>query len=149
DPKRADIRLKLADTYMLLADSAAALPEYVRAADLLPNDSSAQLKAGALLLMARAFDDAKSRADKAIKLDPKNAAAQVLRGNALAGLKDVDGAIADYEQALALDPSQETAYSNIATIQIMRGQLAEAEVAFRKAIEVAPRSVAARLALGN
>ena len=55
DPGRGDVRLKLADTFMLVSDTAAALKEYVRAADQLPNDSSAQLKAGALLLMGIAL----------------------------------------------------------------------------------------------
>src|ERR1700704_3206647 len=59
EPRRGDIRLKLADALMLVPDTAAALREYVRAADLLPSDPSAQIKAGSLLLLAGAFEDAK------------------------------------------------------------------------------------------
>jgi putative PEP-CTERM system TPR-repeat lipoprotein len=149
DPKRGDIRLKLADTEMLLSDTTAALKDYIRAADLLPNDARAQVKAGALLLLAGAFEDAKARADKAIAIDSHDSTALVLRGNALAGLKDVNGAIEEYQEALALDPRQSAAYSNIATIRVVQRQGPEAEAAFRKAIDAAPKSVNARLSLAN
>jgi len=149
EPKRGDIRLKLADTLMLQYDGAGALKEYVRAADLLQDDAVAQIKAGSMLLAAGAFEDAKSRANKAISLDPKNVTAQILLGNALAGLKDTDGAIAEYQEALALNPAQSTAYGNIAIIHSARGENAEAEASFRKAIDAAPKSIPARLALAS
>ena len=149
DPKRGDVRLKLADLLMRNRDAAGALKEYVRAADLLPENVEAQLKAGHLLLLANAFEDAKTRANAALKLDAKNVDAQVLLGNALAGLKDLDGAIAEYQEAIALNPAQDTAYVNIGAIQLARGQRAEAEAAFRKAVEAAPTSVPAHIALAN
>jgi putative PEP-CTERM system TPR-repeat lipoprotein len=149
DPKRGDIRLKLADTYVRLKDGSAALQEYARAADLLPNDATAQLKSGTLLLMAGRFDDAKARANKMLALDPKSADGQILMGNALAGLKDLDGAIADYQEAIALNPTQEQAYANLGAIQFARGQRTEAEATFRKAVAAAPTSVPARMALAN
>src|SRR5688572_13083926 len=60
DPKLGAVRLKLGDAYMEIKDGKNALREYVRAADLLPNDAGAQVKAGELLLMAGAFEDVKS-----------------------------------------------------------------------------------------
>ena len=93
-----------------------------RAADLLPKNIDAQIKAGQLLLLARAFEDAKTRADHAIEIDPKNVDAQVLRGNALAGLKDLDGAITEYEEALALDPSKNTAVLESRRDSVSAGQ---------------------------
>src|SRR5262245_21760287 len=72
DPNRVDVRLKLADLYVKLGDLAPALGEYVRAADLRPDDVTAQLKAGGLLLAARRFEDARARADKALAIDAKN-----------------------------------------------------------------------------
>jgi putative PEP-CTERM system TPR-repeat lipoprotein len=149
DPKRGDIRLKLADTYLRLKDGGAALQEYARAADLLPNDAAAQLKSGSILLMAGRFDDAKARANKVLALDPKSADGQVLMGNAMAGLKDLDGAIADYQEAITLNPTREQAYANLGAIQFSRGQRTEAEATFRKAVAAAPTSVPARMALAN
>src|SRR5580765_5220971 len=66
DPKRGDIRLKLGEAYMRSRDGSNALEEYVRAADLLPNDLTAQLKAGNTLVLAGAFEDAKVRATKVL-----------------------------------------------------------------------------------
>jgi tetratricopeptide (TPR) repeat protein len=149
DPKRGDVREKLADAYLRVPDLLGAYREYIRGADLLPSDAHAQLMAGQLLLSARQFEDAKARANKAIALDAKNVDAEILLGNAMAGLKDLDGAIAEYRDAITLDPAQDTAYANIGTIQIVRGQKDQAEASFRKAVEVAPKSVPARLALAN
>lgn len=149
DPKRGDLRLKLADLLVRQREMGAALGEYVRAADLLPNDANAQVKAGGLLSMAGMYEDAKTRAMKALAIDPKNAEAQIILGNAHAGLKDLDAAISEYQEAIALDPTQDAAYANIGAIQVTRGQTAEAEATFRKAVQVAPKSINAHLALAN
>ena len=46
DPRLGDARLKLADAYRRVSDAKNALREYVRAADLLPKNIDAQIKAG-------------------------------------------------------------------------------------------------------
>src|SRR5205823_1799944 len=99
---------KLGDSYIAVNDPRNAMREYVRAADLLPDDVSAHVKAGQLLLLARQFEDAKTQAERAIVLDRKNVDAQILRGNALAGLKDFDAAMTEFQDAIALDPTQTT-----------------------------------------
>lgn len=149
DQKRGDIHEKLADTMMHTKDLAGALKEYARAADLLPNDAQAQVKAGNLLLLAHQFEDAKTRADKALAIDPKDALAMVLKGNALAGLKDLDAALDDYQQALEADPKEEIAQRNIGAIQATQGHAAEAEADYRKAVAMAPKSIQANLALAS
>ena len=149
DPKRGDIRRQLADALMQAHDTPNALREYVRAADLLPNDPVAQLEAGNSLLVSGAFEDAKTRANRVLAINPKSAEAQILLGNAQAGLKDLDGAITDYQEAIALNPSQDSAYVNIGTIQLARGQRDQAETSFRKGVDAAPKSVSAHMALAN
>jgi putative PEP-CTERM system TPR-repeat lipoprotein len=149
DPRRGDVRLKLSDLYMRQSDLAGAEREGLRAADLLPNDVQAQVKAGTLLLATGAFRDAIARADKALALDKSNIDAQVLRGNALAGIKDLDGAIKEFEDAIALDPTRKDAYVGLGALQATQGKLAEAEETFKKAIAAAPKSVVAQLALAN
>ena len=148
DPQRGDVRLKLADAHLENRNATGALREYVRAADLLPGDKTAQLKAGAILLMAGAFEDAKARAQKALEIEPSNIDALILLANAKAGLKDLDGALSQYQEAAALDPNDRV-YAGMGTIQLARGQTAEAEASFKKAVEVAPKSLNARLALAN
>jgi tetratricopeptide (TPR) repeat protein len=149
DPKRGDIRAKLADAYMQNRDLSAAAREYINAADLLPDDFKAQLNAGSILLLAQQFEDAKLRAQKAVQIDPKSADAQILLGNALAGLKDFDGALDEYQESLVLNPTQDLAYANIGAIQSHLGKIEEAEKTFRKAVDASPKSVKARLGLAN
>src|SRR5262245_25465676 len=59
EPRRGDLRIELGDLYMRQRDVRNALSEYVRAADVLPDDINAQIKAGTLLSLATRFDDAK------------------------------------------------------------------------------------------
>jgi tetratricopeptide (TPR) repeat protein len=148
DPMLARARLRLADAYLRQGNGAGALGEYVRAADLLPKDADAQIQAGSLLLMAGRAELAKARADKALAVNPRNVNALVLRANALAGLKDLDGALAEMQQALQIDP-RASFQTNLGAIQAVRGNLPEAEAAFRQAVATAPKSVPARLALGQ
>ena len=120
----------------------------MRAADLLPTDADAQLKAGSMLLAAGRTEDAKARADKVLALSPKNAKALVLRASALAGLTDLDGAITQIQAAIALDPTAGS-QTNLGLFQLAKGRREEAETAFRRAIATDPGSVPARLALGQ
>ncbi len=149
DPKFGEARFKLAEAYDLTGDLRRAGQEYVRAADLLPDNIDAQIKVGTLLLVSRRFEDAKARAEKALKIDPRNIDAQILLGNATAGTRDVDGAIKEFEEAIALAPNDSRGYTSLGAVQLAKGQAAEAEQLFRKAVEVQPDAVAARLALAN
>jgi putative PEP-CTERM system TPR-repeat lipoprotein len=148
DPRAGDVRVKLADAYLNQGEGGKAVEEYVRAADLLP-DAAIQLKAGKLLLLARRFDDAKVRAEKALAAEPKNVEAQILLANSLAGLKDLDGAVAELETAIQLQPDRSASYANLGEIEFGRGRRDAAEQAFKRAVELAPASAQSHLALGS
>ena len=148
DPRFAPARQKLAELYLRQGNAAGALAESVRVADLLPADAAAQVKAGTLLLAAGQFEEAKSRAGKALATNARNADALVLRANALAGLTDLDGALQQLQQALQLDPRSST-QSNLGAIQQAKGDLVEAEASFRQAVATDPKSASARIALGQ
>ena len=60
------------ETYVRVNDPAGAYREYIRAADLMPANLEAQLKAGQMLLLARQFEDAKIRADGVPAKDRRN-----------------------------------------------------------------------------
>src|SRR5688500_14496949 len=92
DPKFGEARLKLAETHERMGNVQAAFPEFIRAADALPDNRDAQLKATELLLLARRFDDAKARADGLLEKNPKDIDAMLLRANAMAALRDPAGA---------------------------------------------------------
>ncbi|HLG59062.1 MAG TPA: tetratricopeptide repeat protein [Vicinamibacterales bacterium] len=149
DATFGEARKKLAQAYAAAGDGPHAFEEYVRAADLLPNDIDVQLAAGALLLMGGKSEDALARADAALKLQPENTQAHVLRGNALAGLSSFDEALKAIEEAIRLNPTQGNTFTNLGLVQLARGRRVEAEAAFKKAVDLSPGSVEAHLALGN
>ena len=98
--------------------------------------------------MARRAEDAKARAEKALAVNPTNVDALVLRANAMAGLTDLDGALEEIQHALRLEP-RSSFQAQLGMIQAARGNPLEAEAAFRQAVASAPKSVTARVALGQ
>jgi tetratricopeptide (TPR) repeat protein len=149
DPRFGEARFRLAEAYALDGDWRRAGREYVRAADLLPKDVSAQVKAGRVLLFARQYEDAATRAHNALALDRRNVDAQILLGNALAGLRDVEGAIEEIQEAIKLDPNRALGYVSLGALEQAAGRHSSAEATFKKAIETDPKSTAAHLGLAN
>src|SRR3954470_8647155 len=149
DERFGAARARLATTYERLGDVGMAAKEYIRAADLLPDDADVQLAAAGYLLVGRRFDDAKKRAENVLKRDPKNVRAQVALGNALAGLRDFDNAIKEMEQAIELDPQRAATYANLGMLEGGRGRVDAAEAAFQRAIVLDPKWIPARLGLAN
>ena len=149
DPRLGEARLQLAHAYASTGDGINALREYVRAADLLPENVDAQERAGAYLLLANQFTDAQGLADRMLQRDGNSVEAHILKANALAGLKDVEGAVSTFEKAVALDPQRSTTYAELGALRMTTGNREAAEAAFRKAIEIEPNSATAHLALSN
>jgi putative PEP-CTERM system TPR-repeat lipoprotein len=149
DALNGSLHFKLADLYAAVGNQAAALSEYVRAADLLPSDGKAQLAAAKALLMAGQYEDARTRAEKLLQKEPDNVEGHLLRGKATAGLKDLDGALVDLQQANQLAPQSGEALHAVASLRLVQGKKAEAEAAFKQAVAVSPKSVPARIALAQ
>src|SRR5262245_45669412 len=101
-PDRGDLRQQLADAYLRGSDTLSARRETVRAADLLPKDVSAQVKAGRMLLDAGQFDEAKTRAVAAMAIDARSAEALVLLGDTFARVGEFDQAMSRYREAVAI-----------------------------------------------
>jgi tetratricopeptide (TPR) repeat protein len=149
DPRFGRARFQLAEAYAATGNPSGALQEYVRAADLLPTDNVAQTRAAMFLLVARRFEDAKTRIQKVLESDPNNVEALILHGNALAALKDLVGATKEIEEALELNPDSPQGYATLAAIRLAEGDREKANAAFEKAVSVDPSSMNARLALAN
>jgi Flp pilus assembly protein TadD len=149
DPKYGEARLKLAETHERMNNLRAAAPEFIRAADALPDNRDAQIKATQILLLAGRFEDAKARVTTLLEKNPKDLDALLLRANAMAALKDPAGALAEIEEALQVDPDESRTFVNLGAIRMQAGDAVEAEAAFRQAIALEPTSVDAHLALGN
>jgi len=149
DPRLGQARLKLGDAYSQTGDGPNALREYVRAAELLPDDQDAQLKAAKFMLLAGQYQDAKAVGEKLLAKSPGNVEAQILIANALAGLKDFESAVDAFEDAAQLDPSRAITYSELGAAQVLKGDRVAAEAAFRKAVEINPKSAMALASLAN
>ena len=149
DPKFGEARLKLAEAYERMGNVQAAFPEFIRAADALPDNRDAQLKATALLLLARRFEDAKARASSMLARNPKDVQALIARANAMAGMKDVPGAIAEIEEAQKIAPGDSNVFLSRGAIQQQTGSAKEAEASFRQALTLDPSAANAHLALAN
>jgi tetratricopeptide (TPR) repeat protein len=149
DARFGEARLKLAEAHERTGDARAAMREYVRAADALPGSVQAQVKAGAYLLAAGQFEDARAAAERALATDPASVDAQIVLGNALAGLRDFEGAVKEFEEALKLDPKSASALGSLGAVHLARGARPDAEASFRKAVETNPRLPAAHMALAN
>lgn len=149
DERFGEARYKLAQTYERMNNLAAAFPEYVRAADALPGNRDAQIKATQVLLVSRRFEDANARVTALIEKDPKDIEALLLRANAIAGLQDASGAISQIEEALAVSPGDSRAFLSLGSVRMQTGQVKEAEAAFRQALTLDPASIQARLAFAN
>jgi tetratricopeptide (TPR) repeat protein len=149
DPKFGQARWKLAETYERMNNMRAAYPEFIRAADALPGDRNAQIKATELLLLAGRFDDAKTRATAWLTKNPKDVDALTLRASAMAALKDPAAAIGEIEEALKIQPNDSRAFITLGAVRSLGGENADAEAAFRKAIGVEPSAVNAHLAFAN
>jgi tetratricopeptide (TPR) repeat protein len=149
DPMYGEARLKLAETYERMNNLQAAAPEFIRAADALPDNRDAQIKATQILLLAGRFEDARARATTLLEKAPRDLDALLLRANAIAALKDPAGALAEIEEALQVKPDESRTFVSLGAIRMQAGDAEEAEAAFRQAIALEPGSVDAHLALGN
>jgi tetratricopeptide (TPR) repeat protein len=147
DERFGEARLKLSEAYEKAGNANQAYREAIRAADLLPNSSEAQIRATNYLMLAGRFEDAKTRIQPVVDRDPSNVMAQLMMGRALVGLKDLDGAIQEIEDAIKLDPSRSQSYGYLAAVQAQSGNRDAAKAAFEKAVEVDPKSIDARVSL--
>ena len=98
----------------------------------------------------RLFDQAVEAYNKAIELRPFYADAFVGLGDAKAAKSDTDGAIAAYQKALVYNPVNPRVHMSLGKIYYgEKGLYYEAVNAYKKAIELDPHSVDARMGLGE
>src|ERR1700722_3425855 len=122
DPLFGDALFALAETYMAEGDVKRAFAAYIRAADLLPDNAQAQIKAGRLLVNGGFFQEAKARARAVLKREPGNVDALIILGNALAGLKSLDDAVGVAGRAVQVDPERAGVYSTLGVFQLAHGE---------------------------
>ena len=149
DPRIGRAYFRLGEIADKQEDPMGALQSYIRAAELLPKDIEAQLRAANFLIAARRYEDARTTALKAVQIDPKNVEAMILVGNASAGLSDYERAITELQAAQKLDAADPRIYNNLGWFEAIRGRSEQADIVFRNAVAAAPKSAASHLALAN
>lgn len=147
DARFGEARHKLAQALDKDNRPADAAREYIRAAELLPDQPNVQLKAGTILLASGEFKRAQEAADNVLRVDPENVDAQLLIAHSYAALKDLPSAIREIEEAIQLAPEDSRPYTSLGTVHLVEGEREKAEAAYRRAVELDPKSVPARLAL--
>ena len=149
DPRMGPARFQLAQAYALTGDGPNALRQYAQAAELMPENDEAQIKAGHFMLLASQFTEGRSVGERLLTRSPRSIEAQVLIAHAMAGLKDWERAVEAFEKAVVIDPHRSATYSELGAAQVSRGDVVAAETAFRKAVELDPKSSRALVGLAN
>jgi tetratricopeptide (TPR) repeat protein len=144
-----EARYQLAEAYEASGNLEQAYRAYIRAADLLPDDPTAQLKAAAYLQRAKQYEDARTRAGRVVTAAPDNVDARIALSHALEGLRNLDGAVEQLDTALRLDPKRSDAYVSLGRIRTVQGQQGAAKAAFEQAVKIDDRSVIARRVLAD
>ena len=149
DSRYAEAHYQLAQTYIKMGAYSSAFQELRRTVDLQPDNASAQLDLGNLLLGARQIDEAEKRARTVLEKNPSNAQAHALLANINAARGTTDAAIQEIRKAIELDPQNSDFYSNLGIFLEKTKDTAGAEGAFKKAVDLKPTSSAPLLMLAE
>ena len=139
EPDFAYGHFQLAYVYTALKMPKEAQAEYQRAASLDPKLSAAYVNLGILLLDDREDAAAVAPLRKAVELLPAESRPRYLLAVALDRSGDHAGAAEAFEALLHLDPNDISAIEYLGWMALRSGKPAEAEVRFRRAIEVQPK----------
>jgi tetratricopeptide (TPR) repeat protein/TolB-like protein len=152
DPSFVVAQYTLGTVHQALSNRWKAAAQYRASTQLDPAYPEPYKALGDLLLAAprRLFDQAIEAYQKAIERRPFYADAHVGLGEALAAKGDVDGAIAAYQRALSYNAVNPRVYVSLGKIYYGEKSLYyESVTAYKRAIDLDPRSVEARMGLGE
>ena len=138
DPQFGQARLKLAQTYEQLNDPQNAFREYIRAADLLPKDVNAQVKAAGYLLWPVSSRTPSREHRRRWRQTQRTSRRRSFWERAWQ-LNNLPDAIKQLEEAVQLDPQSAAAYTSLGAAEVESGRQPAAEEAFRNAVETNPR----------
>jgi tetratricopeptide (TPR) repeat protein len=138
-PDLAYGHFQLAYVYTALKKPKEAQAEYERAARLDPKMSAAYVNLGMLLLENHEDTAAVAPLRKAVELLPAESRVRYLLAVALDRSGDRAGSAQAFEALLDLDPNDIQALEYLGWASLRSGKPAEAEVRFRRALEVQPK----------
>ena len=150
DPKFGEARLKLARNLRAAEQPEGRVPRVHPRRRCAAGRSRRTNQGDADVAAGRAFRGCQGTRGGAAREEPEGCRGPApAHANAMAALRDPAGAIAQIEEALKVNPDSSPAFLNLGAVRMQSGEAKEAEAAFRKAIELEPSSVNAKLALAN
>jgi tetratricopeptide (TPR) repeat protein len=152
DPNFVVAQYTLGNVHQALGNRWKAAAQFRAATQLDPTVPEPLKALGDLFLAAprRLFDQAVEAYSKAIELRPFYADAHVGLGDAKAAKGEIDGAIAAYQKALVYNPINPRVHLALGKIYYSeKGLYYESVNAYKKAIDLDPISVDARMGLGE
>ncbi len=152
DPTFAVAHYQLGLAHLALGNRWKGAAQFRAATQVDPNLPEPLKALGDLFMLSprRLYDQAIEAYQKALTLRPHYAEAQVGLGDAKAAKGDNEGAIGHYQKALGLDPLNARVHFSLAKIYYgEKGLYYEAVNAYKKAIELDPFFLDARMGLGE
>jgi len=152
DPQFVVAQYTLGTVHQALGNRWKAAAQFRASTQLDPAYAEPYKALGDLLLAAprRLYDQAVEAYQKAIERRPFYAEAHVGLGEALAAKGDVDGAIGAYQKALGFNGVNPRVHAALGRIYYMeKGLYYESVSAYRRAIDLDPRAIEARMGLGE
>ena len=146
-PQAVEPHSKLAQVSARTSDVPTVVRELLQIAELAPTDPAAQVQAGSVYLLAGRFEDARDRAEAALRANGDHVAAHLLLGQALAGLHDSARSEASLREAVRLAPDAVEPRVALASHEWTAGHAASAEGELRHALQADAASPLANRAM--
>ena len=124
------------------------MAEWRKAIGARPNNWQAYGDMGRALYQGARYAEAREVLELLTKLQPDNLIGLQMLGTVYHALGDTDAALATYERATAIAPAAQV-LSNIGTIHYQRGAYGQARDAYRRALELRPKSAQTHRNLGD
>lgn len=148
DANYAEAHYRLASLYLKTQRWPRAAQELSRTIELQPENYAARVDFAQLLIASGDLEHAKEQVDWIVQARPNDAKSHAVSADLLAAQGDFSAALQEAEKAQALNPDSNS-YLKLALMQLRNNQAASAETNLKKAIQLAPDAIAARLMLSN
>ncbi len=133
----------------LLMQGKTALPEFQKAAILMPNDAQVHFNLGSVLKNLGRFEEAIACFQKALQINPTYSEALNNMGNAQSDLGQLNDAVDSFSRVLKITPNSEVAHNNMGVALKQLGKTDKAVEGFNCALKINPNYVEAINNLGN
>ncbi len=140
---------ELAKTYLEMGTLMQSYQELVRTVDLDPSNVKARIDLGTMLIAGGVPDRAMDQVKAVLAEDPNNSDAFALRAQVEQQKGDNAAALADVQHSLSIDPQRSSYYTLLATLQSQSPAppMDQVQAELRKAVELDPHDVSARMTL--